>query len=249
MNRLSNKVTVITGGNSGIGFAMSRLFIEEGAHVVIVGRRKAAVEAAVTALGARAAGVTGDVADLVTHDRVAEMVSARFGHVDIYVANAGGIRIQSSADVTPEEYDLQFLTNARGTFFGVQRILPLLHDGGTILLTSSVVTQNVLDGHAVYAGSKAAIEAFARSWALELKDRRIRVNVLSPGPTRTPIIAKLGLGTAAQPGIEAQATSMIPMGRMGEAEDLAHAALFLASDEGAYVNGINIAVDGGLNLT
>lgn len=188
MEKLLNKVAVITGGNSGIGFATARVFVAEGAKVLIVGRRKEAVDEAVDALGQRAAGLVGDIADHATHERVAAFVAERFGKADIYIANAGGIRIQPSLAVTPQDYDAQFLANARSTFFGVQKIAPLLRDGGAILLTSSIASRKVLDGHAVYAGSKAAIEAFARNWALEFKDRRIRVNVLSPGPTDTPII-------------------------------------------------------------
>ncbi|SDA36172.1 NAD(P)-dependent dehydrogenase, short-chain alcohol dehydrogenase family [Sphingomonas sp. NFR15] len=248
MNKLDKRVAVITGGNSGIGLATARTYIQAGAQVVIVGRRGDAIEAAVAELGGRACGVTGDVADIETHDRVATLVSERFGKADIYVANAGGIRIQPSAEVTPADYDMQFLANARGTFFGVQRIMPLLNDGGSIILVSSIATHKVLDGHAVYGGTKAAIEAFARSWALELKDRRIRVNVLSPGPTDTPIIGKLGLPAEAAPMIEEQSARMIPFGRMGGADDLARAALFLASDDSRFVTGVNLAVDGGLTL-
>jgi len=249
MGKLSSKIAVITGGNSGIGFATARLFAAEGAKVVIVGRRETAVNEAVTALGRQVIGLAGDVADVVTHERVAALVAERFGKADIYVANAGGIRIQPSSAVTMADYDAQFFTNARGTFFGVQTMAPLLRDGGAILLTSSVASRKVLEGHAVYAGSKAAIEAFARNWALEFKDRRIRVNVLSPGPTDTPILAKLGVAPQAQPQVEAQAARMIPFGRMGKAEELAQAALFLCSAEGAFVTGVNLAVDGGISLT
>jgi len=165
------------------------------------------------------------------------------------VANAGGIRIQPSSAVTIADYDAQFLANARGTFFGVQKIAPLLRDGGAILLTSSIASRKVLDGHAVYAGSKAAIEAFARNWALEFKDRRIRVNVLSPGPTETPILEKFGVSPEAQPQIEEQAARMIPFGRMGKADELARAALFLCSADSEFITGVNLAVDGGISLT
>lgn len=248
MKKLRNKIAVITGGNSGIGFAIAQTFVEEGARVVVVGRRREAVETAVAALGDRAIGLTGDVADLATHERVAKLVSERFGRTDIYVANAGGIVIQPSDCVTLADYDMQFLTNTRGTFFGVQTIVPVLRDGGAILLISSIATHKVLDGHAVYAGSKAAIEAFSRNWALELKDRRIRVNVLSPGPTDTPIISKLGLPPEARPEVEAHAAQVIPFGRMGEAGELARAALFLTCDDSSFVTGVNLAVDGGITL-
>jgi len=248
MSRLSGQVAVITGGNSGIGFATAQIYVENGARVVIVGRRKDAVAEAVAKLGDSAVGLVGDVADLATHDRVAALVAERFGRADIYVANAGGIRIQPSADVTPSDFDTQFLANTRGTFFGVQKMLPLMNDGGSIILMSSIATHKVLDGHTVYAGSKAAMEAFARNWALELKDRRIRVNVLSPGPTDTPILGKLGLPAEIAPQIEAQSAGMIPFGRMGQADDLARAALFLASSDSSFVTGVNLAVDGGLTL-
>lgn len=246
--RLSNKIAVITGGNSGIGFATAQAFVAEGARVVLVGRRADAVETAVAALGDQAVGVVGDVADLGAHDAVAAFVAERFGAADIYVANAGAIHIQHSADVAPADYDGQFLTNARGTFFGVQKIIPVLRDGGSIVLTSSIASRKVLDGHAVYAGSKAAIEAFARNWALELKDRRIRVNVLSPGPTDTPIIGKLGVSDDALPAFEAEVARAIPFGRLAAAGELARAAVFLASDDSTFVTGINLAVDGGATL-
>lgn len=248
MQKLSNKVAVVTGGNSGIGFAMAQAFIAEGAHVLVVGRRAEGVDAAVAALGAQAIGLTGDVSDLATHDRVAALARERFGGVDIYAANAGVNRIQHSSEVTPADFDMQFETNARGTFFGVQAIVPVMRDGGAILLTSSVATHKVLDGHAVYAGSKAAIEAFARSWARELSERRIRVNVLSPGPTNTPIIGKLGMPAETVPELEELMARTIPLGRMGEAEELARAAVFLASADSSFVTGINLAVDGGIIL-
>lgn len=248
MKKLIDKVAVITGGNSGIGLATARAFVAEGAKVVIVGRRADAVDAAVADLGGQALGLAGDVADPATHDRVAALVRARFGLADIYVANAGVNRIQASADVSAADYDAQFLTNARGAFFGVQRIMPVLRDGGAVILTSSIAVRKVLDGHAVYAGSKAAIEAFARNWALELKGRRIRVNVLSPGPTATPILAKLGVSPQELPAFEAQVAGTMPFGRLAEAGELAQAAVFLASADASFVTGVNLAVDGGVSL-
>lgn len=248
MNRLIDRVAVITGGNSGIGLATARAFVAEGAKVVLVGRRAEAVAASTAELGALALGLTGDLADLATHDRVARLVRERFGEADVYVANAGVNSIQSTSEVTPADYDTQFLTNARGTFFGVQRIIPVLRDGGAIILTSSIAARKVLDGHAVYAGSKAAVEAFARNWALELKHRRIRVNVLSPGPTNTPIIAKLGVSAEMLPAFEAQVAQSMPFGRLAEADDLARAAVFLASSDSSFITGVNLAVDGGASL-
>ncbi len=248
MKKLIDKVAVVTGGNSGIGLAITRAFIAEGATAVVVGRRAEAVDAATADLGPRAFGLVGDVADLATHDRVAALVRQRFGGADIYVANAGVNRIQATPDVTPADYDAQFLTNARAAFFGVQRIMPVLRDDGAIILTSSIAARKVLDGHAVYAGSKAAIEAFARNWALELKDRRIRVNVLSPGPTATPILSKLGVSSAELPAFEAQIARNMPFGRLAEADELARAAVFLASADAGFVTGVNLAIDGGVSL-
>lgn len=249
MNTLEGKVAVVTGGNSGIGLAMARRFVDEGAQVVIVGRRSEAVNDAVAALGKRAVGLTGDIADIATHDRVAALAAERFGGVDIYVANAGMNVITPSERVGVDEYDVQFATNARATFFGVQKIAPVMRDGGAVLLVSSIATDKVLDGHAVYAGTKAAIEAFAQAWALEFKSRGIRVNVISPGPTETPILAKLGIGAAEQPGFEAAMAAAIPLGRLGRAEEVAAAALLLASDAGSFITGVNLRVDGGIALT
>lgn len=249
MSKLEGKVAVITGGNSGIGLAMARRFVNEGAQVVIVGRRGDAVDAAVAELGPRAIGLTGDIADLSTHDRVSAEVTTRFGGADIYVANAGVNQIRPSAQVGIDEYDAQFATNTRGVFFGVQKIVPVLRDGGSVLLVGSIASAKVLDGHAVYAGTKAAIEAFARSWALELKARGIRVNVISPGPVDTPILSKLGVAKDDRPAFEAGVASAIPLGRLGRADEIASAALMLTSGEGSFITGVNLRVDGGIALT
>jgi NAD(P)-dependent dehydrogenase (short-subunit alcohol dehydrogenase family) len=175
-------------------------------------------------------------------------VRERFGALDVYMANAGVINIAHSGGVTPAEFDAQFNVNTRGVFFGVQSITPVMRDGGSIILTSSLAATKVLQGHAVYAGTKAAIGAFARSWALELRDRRIRVNVLSPGPVDTSILSKLGIPQADRPAFLQTMADMIPAGRLGEPEELARAALFLASQDSSFVNGIELHVDGGMSL-
>lgn len=249
MRKLMNKVAVVTGGNSGIGLAAAKAFVTAGAKVVIVGRRADAVSATVEELGSDATGLTGDVAELTTHDRLVSLIQNQFGGIDIYFANAGTNTITPTEAVSVEEFDTQFATNTRGVFFGVQRVLPLIREGGSIILTSSIASEKVLEGHAVYAGTKAAVEAFARSWALELKDRRIRVNVLSPGPVDTPILAKLGVASEARLEFEAQTAQAIPLGRLGRPDELANAALFLASDDSSFVTGANIRVDGGISLT
>lgn len=249
MQKLSGKVAVITGGNSGIGLACAQAFAAEGARVVIVGRRQDAVDTALASLGPEAMGFVGDVADLGMHDRLLAPVMARFGGIDIYVANAGTAILEPSSAVTVDNYDVQFATNARAVFFGVTKALPLMRDGGSIILTSSIAASKVMDNHAVYAGSKAAIEAFARSWALELKERRIRVNVLSPGPVDTPILGKLGITESARPEFDKAMSAAIPLGRLGKPDELAQAALFLASDDSVFVTGVNLKVDGGMALT
>ncbi len=248
MNTLKNKVAVITGGNSGIGLETAKLFAREGASVIITGRRADAVDAAVAEIGAGALGLVGDVADPVHQAAVADLARTRFGGADIYMANAGVNTITPSARVSEAEYDAQFGTNARAVFFGVQKIEPVLRDGAVIILTSSIASDKVLDGHAVYAGSKAALGAFARSWALEFKARGIRVNVLSPGPTDTAILDKLGVPPSERAAFESTVAAGIPLGRLGRPEELARAALFLASDASSFVTGVNLKVDGGMTL-
>lgn len=248
MNLLQGKMAMITGGSSGIGLAVARLFAAEGARVVVTGRRADVLEAAVREIGGAAVALAGDVADPAFHQRAADEIAARFGALDIYMANAGINTIRHSAEVSEAEYDAQFGANARGTFFGVQKIVPVLRDGGAIVLTGSLASEKVLEGHAVYAGTKAAIGAFARSWALELKDRGIRVNVLSPGPTDTAILDKLGVAPGNRGAFAASMAAAIPLGRLGHAHELARAALFLASDTGSFVTGVNLRVDGGMAL-
>jgi NAD(P)-dependent dehydrogenase (short-subunit alcohol dehydrogenase family) len=248
MISLNGKVAVITGGNSGIGLASAKLFAEHGAQVVITGRRQQALDQAVQAIGPAATAIRGDVSDPKHHRELTELVRTRFGGADIYMANAGVNTITPSGDVSEEEFDAQFGINARGTFFGVQAIGPVLRDGGSIILVGSLASGKVLDGHAVYAGTKAAIGAFARSWALEFKDRRIRVNVLSPGPTETEILEKLGVPADDREAFTAMMAGAIPLGRLGQPGELARAALFLASDASSFVTGIDLRVDGGMAL-
>ena len=248
MQHLKDKVAIITGGNSGIGKATAQLFAEEGAQIIITGRRQDVVDRALQDIGHSAVGFVGDVADLEDHRKLADIVKRSFGGIDIYVANAGVINLTASADVTPEDYDRQFAINTRGVFFGVQAIAPLIRDGGSIIVTSSLAATKVLPNHTVYAGSKAAVAAFAKNWAIEFKSRRIRVNILSPGPVDTEILGKLGVSEAERPAFEDYMASLIPAGRLGRSEELARAALFLASDAGSFVNGIELHVDGGMTL-
>lgn len=248
MQRLKGKVAVITGGNSGIGLASACLFARQGAQVIITARRQEVLDEAVRQIGHGAIGIRGDVASLEHHAAVAEQVREQFGALDIYMANAGVVTPMPTSQVTPQAFDAQFNINTRGVFFGVQAITPVLRDGASIILTSSLAATKVFEGHAVYAGSKAAIAAFARNWALELRARRIRVNVLSPGPVDTAIIGKMGVSEDQRPGFMQMLADMIPAGRVGEADELAQAALYLASSESSFVNGIELQVDGGMTL-
>jgi NAD(P)-dependent dehydrogenase (short-subunit alcohol dehydrogenase family) len=248
MGMLTGKTAMITGASSGIGLAIAHSFAAEGAQVVISGRSRHALDAAIARIGFGALAFEGDAADPAHHAGMAEELSARFGGLDIYVANAGMNTIRNSAEVSETEYDVQFALNTRGVFFGVQKIAPILRDGGAIVLTGSLASDKVLDGHAVYAGSKAAIGAFARSWALEFRARGIRVNVLSPGPTDTAILDKLGIPPGDRGAFVAAMAEAIPLGRLGQPDELAQAALFLASDASSFVTGINLRVDGGMAL-
>ncbi len=242
MTKLSEKVALITGGNGGIGLAVAKLFVAEGAKVVVTGRRQDVLAAAAAEIGGGATGITADVANLADHDRLLSEVRRLHGALDIYMANAGVNELVPFGNVTEDQFDSQFGVNVRGLFFGVQKALPLMREGGSIILTGSIAGTKVFPGHNVYAATKAAIRALAKNWAVDLKSRQIRVNVLSPGPVETPILAKLGIGPA---NVEAIADA-IPLGRLGRPEELAKAALFLASSDSSFVTGIDLCVDGGI---
>lgn len=243
MGKLDGKVAPITGGNSGIGLESAKLFAAEGAKIILTGRRNDAVEAAVREAGHDAVGFVGDIASLEDHDRLVALARERFGRIDVYFANAGVISLSTFQDSSVEMFDQTFSVNVRGTYFGIQKALPILSDGGAIVMTGSTASYVALDEHNVYAATKAALRSFARSWAKDLRERKIRVNVLSPGPTRTPIIGKAGRDEGVLADMVAPA---IPLGRIGEAHELAKAALFLASDDSSFVNGIELSVDGGM---
>jgi NAD(P)-dependent dehydrogenase (short-subunit alcohol dehydrogenase family) len=238
MGKLQGKVAVITGGSTGIGLATAKLFVREGAYVFITGRRQKELDVAVKAIGSNISGVQGDVAKLADLDRLYETVKGK-GRIDIVFANAGIVEIATLKEVTEKNFDKIFNINVKGTLFTVQKALPLLNDGGSIILMGSVASVKGTPGWTVYGASKAAIRNFVRGWTVELKDRRIRSNVLSPGPIETPL-------AAAQPqDAIASIVSTIPMGRMGEPDEVAKAALFLASDDSSFVTGIELFVDGG----
>jgi NAD(P)-dependent dehydrogenase (short-subunit alcohol dehydrogenase family) len=239
MGRLDRKVAVITGGTEGIGLAAAQLFVKEGAYVFVTGRRKKELDEAVTAIGRNVTGVQGDVAKLADLDRLYEVVANVKGRIDIIFANAGVGEFVPLGNVSEEHFDKLFNINVKGALFTVQKGLPLLNDGGSIILTGSVASVKGTAAFGVYAASKAAIRSFVRTWTTDLKDRHIRSNVVSPGPIRTPL-------TLRQPAdVIARIASTVPMGRMGEADEVAKAALYLASDDSSFVTGIELFVDGG----
>jgi NAD(P)-dependent dehydrogenase (short-subunit alcohol dehydrogenase family) len=239
VGKLQGKVAVITGGTTGIGFAAAKLFVEEGAYVFITGRRQKELGDAVKSIGDNVSGVQGDVSKLADLDRLYETVKAAGRRIDVVFANAGFGEFAKLDSVTEEHFDRLFNTNVKGALFTVQKALPLLNDGGSIILTGSVASVKGTPAFWVYGATKAAIRNFVRAWTIELKDRRVRSNVLSPGPTETPLVDRQ------PPDAIARIVSTIPMGRMGSPEEIAKAALFLASDDSSFITGIELFVDGG----
>ena len=239
MGKLQGKVAVITGATQGIGLATAKLFVSEGAYVVITGRRHKELEEAVASIGSNVTGVQGDASNLADLDRLYESVKAR-GRIDILFTNAGLGGSLPLGSITEEHYDQIFNTNVRGLLFTVQKALPLLNDGASIILTGAAAGSKGTPNFGVASATKAAIRSFARTWTVELKDRRIRTNVLSPGPVLTASLK------AAMPA-EAfgRIVSTVPMGRMAEPEEIAKVALFLGSDDSSFVTGIELFADGG----
>jgi NAD(P)-dependent dehydrogenase (short-subunit alcohol dehydrogenase family) len=244
--RLNGKIAVITGGSSGIGLATAKRFVEEGAYVFITGRRAGELERAKREIGRNVTVVQGDVANLDDLDRLYKTVKAEKGGVDIIVANAGIVETVTLAQATPEHFDKTFGINARGTFFTVQKALPLLRNNGSIVLVASCVANMGVPMYTTYGATKAAIRSFARSWAAELKERGVRVNTLSPGAIDTPILEIQFKTEKAIDEAKQMFAQRTPLGRVGRAEEMAAAALFLASDESSYVTGIDLVADGGM---
>jgi NAD(P)-dependent dehydrogenase (short-subunit alcohol dehydrogenase family) len=238
MGKLQGKLAVVTGGTTGIGFATAKRFVDEGAYVFITGRRQKELDEAVKAIGRGAAGVQGDVSKLQDLDLLYETVKAK-GQIDILVANAGIGEFASLASLTEAHFDKLFDLNVKGTLFTVQKALPLMNDGGSIILVGSVASVKGTAAFGTYGATKAAVRNLVRTWTVELKDRRIRSNVLSPGPIKTPLV------DMQPPEAIARIVATIPMGRMGEPDEVAKAAVFLASDDSSFVTGIELFVDGG----
>src|SRR5262245_34910072 len=244
--KLEGKVAVITGGNSGIGLATAQRFADEGAHVFITGRRQAELDQAVKQIGRGAVGVQGDVAKMADLDRLYATVKEQRGGIDVLFANAVGPEFGALGAITEAHCEHHFDTNAQGLLVTVQKSLPLFQDRRSIILNASVAASKVMEAFIVYSATKAAVRSFARSWTVELKSRRIRVNAVSPGPIDTPVIGKLGMSDAQAADFMAGVVSAVPMGRMGRADEIAKAVLFLASDDSSYVTGAELFVDGGI---
>ncbi|WP_159627538.1 SDR family NAD(P)-dependent oxidoreductase [Massilia puerhi] len=243
--QLNGKIALITGGTTGIGLATAQEFAAQGARVYITGRRQAELDAAVAAIGPAAIGIRADAASLADLDTVYAQIARDTGRIDILFANAGGGDMLPLGAITEEHVDRIFGTNVRGLLFTVQKALPLLVDGGSIILTASTTSVQGTAGFSVYSASKAAVRNFARSWAMDLKERAIRVNVISPGPIRTPGLGGL-VDDANRQGLFDHLAAQVPMGRLGEPEEIGKAVTFLASSAASYINGIELFVDGGM---
>jgi NAD(P)-dependent dehydrogenase (short-subunit alcohol dehydrogenase family) len=239
MGKLQGKTAVITAATSGMALATAKLFVEEGAYVFITGRRKEKLDEAVKLIGRNVTGVQGDAANLGDLDRLYETVSRERGKIDVLFASAGLGELATLEQVTEEHFDKTFGLNVRGTLFTVQKALPLFNDNGSIFLNGSIASIKGFPAFGVYSASKAAVRSFARTWLVELKDRRIRVNILSPGTIDTPVLDPLG------PEAKEMFKALIPRGEMGHPEEIATVALFLASNDSSFVNGIELYVDGG----
>ncbi len=245
MQQLQDKTALVTGGTTGIGLAAARRFVAEGAHVFVTGRRQAELDQAAEALGPSATAVRGDVADLDDLSRIVDLVAERGRGLDVLFANAGGGAFSPLEKLTPADFDQTFGINVRGTVFTVQKALAVLNEGASIILTGSTSASKGTVAFGVYAASKAALSSFARTWAAELSERRIRVNTVIPGPTDTPGLRGLAPHPDQASQLLEQMAAGVPLGRIGTTDEIANAVLFLASDQSSFVTGSELFVDGG----
>jgi NAD(P)-dependent dehydrogenase (short-subunit alcohol dehydrogenase family) len=244
--KFAGKIAVVTGGSSGMGFATAKRFVEEGMdHVFITGRRKKPLDSAVAEIGKKVTAVQGDVANLSDLDRLYETVKKRDRKIDVIFANAGLAMLAPFGKIDEQFFDLHFDTNVKGLFFSVQKGLPLMNDGGSIILNGSIADIKGFPAMSVYSATKAAVRSFARTWTNDLRERRIRVNVLSPGHIDTPIMESLQQGEALVQ-MKKQMENNIPLGRLGDPDEIARAVSFLASDDASYISGAELYVDGGV---
>ncbi|MCY0854190.1 SDR family oxidoreductase [Cupriavidus sp. D39] len=243
--KLEGKIAIVTGGSTGIGLATAKRFASEGAHVIVTGRRQVELDAAVSAIG-NATGIRVDSLNMAELDTLFDRVKSEKGRIDVLFVNAGGGSLMPLGNITEDQYDDIFGRNVKGVLFTVQKALPLLADGASVILTGSTAASGGTKAFSVYAASKTAVRSFARNWILDFKGRGIRVNTLSPGPTKTPGLFNLaGPDAAPQQGVLDALASQIPMGRVGDPDEIAKATVFLASNDSSFVNGIELFVDGG----
>ncbi len=240
-NQLKDKVAIVTGASAGIGLAAAKRFAAEGAQVYITGRRKAELDKAVAEIGHGAIGIQADASKLADLDRIYAEVKAKSGRIDVLYANAGFYEFGTFGEITEEHFDNTFNTNVRGLLFTVQKALPLLAEGASVIMTGSIASLKGFQSFSVYNATKAAVRSFARSWIVDLKPRNIRINVLAPGHTQTP-----GLDGLLDDNIKAEVAGGTPLGRLATGEDMANAALFLASSQSSFITGIELFVDGGV---
>jgi NAD(P)-dependent dehydrogenase (short-subunit alcohol dehydrogenase family) len=245
MGKLDGKIALVTGGTSGIGLATAQRFVSEGAYVFVTGRRKAELAAAVKEIGSNVTGVQGDVSNLADLERLFAQIKREKGRLDIVFANAGIAKYAPLGKITEQLYDSMFDINVKGLLFTVQQALPLVPDGGAIILNASIVASKGLAANSVYSATKAAVRSFARTWTTDLKDRRIRVNAVSPGSIATPGLS--GLLASSETGQQRlkMISNSVPLGRLGTPDEIAKAVVFLASDDSSYVTGTELFVDGG----
>ena len=245
-NKLEGKIAVITGGNSGIGLATAKRFVSDGAYVFITGRRQNELDAAVSEIGKNVTGIQGDVSNLADLDRLYNIVKDQKGHLDILFANAGIGEFVPLGEISEEHFDKIFGVNVKGLLFTVQKALPLFQDGGSIILTASNAASKGIEALSVYSATKAAVRSFARTWTIDLKPRKIRVNAISPGPIDTPIFNGLNQSKEEIEQLKKSLVTSVPIGRMGSPDEIAKVVSFLASDESSFVTGIELFVDGGM---